>query len=154
MNHSTALRGLIAGTAIAATVAVCGPASAAAHESPGAAGCAPVVELQSLTITTATGPGRSAQALLPDDGGTMPPAVTVVERRSVTADELVLVIGSGTAATVRSLYIAPDGCVISWSHDIHPIAAPEGRRSVRTPAFTIRLVSLAAPTCPLCMRMA
>jgi hypothetical protein len=152
MSHSTALRGLIAGTAIAAAVAVCGPASAAAHESPAAAGCAPVVQLQSLTIPMAAGPRRSANALLPDDGGTLPPVVIVIERRTATADELALVIGTGTAARVHPLYVAPDGCVISWSRDVHPNAAPEGRRSVHTPAFTVRLVSLTVPACALCMR--
>jgi hypothetical protein len=157
MNRSSTLRGrlvVVLAAVAAGTLVGVAPASAAGAAAAGGVGCAPIVQLQSLIIPTATGPRRSAQALLPDDGGTLPPVVTVVERRTATADELDLVIATGTAVTVRQLYLAPGGCVIAWSHDVHPLAAPEGRRSVRTPAFTVRLGALAAPTCSRCMRMA
>ncbi len=156
MYRSTTLRSrlVVAFAAVAAgTLVGAGPSSAAAPIT-ASAGCAPVVQLQSLTIPTAAGPRRAANAVLPDDGGTLPPVVIVIERRTATADELDLVIGTGTAARVHPLYVAPDGCVISWSRDVHPSAAPEGRRSVHTPAFTVRLVSLTVPACARCMSAA
>jgi len=153
MFHSPAVRGLIAGATIATTVMVCGPVSAAdAPTTSPAAGCAPTVELQPMFFPTSAGPRRSASALLPDDGGALAPTATVLENRTADSDELDLVIGTGAGATVRAIYSAPAGCVIALRTDVHPTVAPEGRRSVHTPAFTIRLVSLTGPDSCGCMR--
>ena len=152
MFHSLALRGLIAGATIATTVIVCGPVSAAdAPTTSPATGCAPTVELQPMFFPTSAGPRRSASALLPDDGGVLAPTATVIENRTADSDELDLVIGTGADATVRPIYLAAVGCIIAWSNDVHPVTAPEGRRSVHTPAFTVRLVSLTGPDHCECM---
>ena len=138
--------------AAAATLVGADPAAAAARQAAGSAGCAPTVQLQPMSFPTSTGQHRSASALMPDEGGALAPTATVVERRTADSDELDLMIGTGADAVVRPIYLAPDDCVIAWSNDVHPISAPEGRRSVHTPAFTVRLIALIAPDRAGCMR--
>ena len=153
MNHLKTLRGLIAGTAVA--VGILAGAGTAAADMPTATptvGCASTVQLQPLQFPTSAGQRSTAPILLPDDGGATPPTVTVVKSRTASWDELDVAVGSGEHLAVRTLYVAPVGCAIAWSHDVHPDADPGGRRSIHIPAFTLRLIPLSMPTCPACQR--
>lgn len=156
MNSSVVMRGLIAGVVVAVGVLV-GPAVASAEmpSTTPAAGCARIVELQPLQFPTTSGHRQSAAlaaAMLPDDGGASAPTASVVEDRAAGFETLDLVINTGAAVKVRTLYVAPSGCAIAWSHDVHTVADPEGRRSVHIPAFTVRLVQLSVAACPACLR--